>query len=81
MKKISIISLWVVIGLLLSCDDNNTGPVYSTLSGKILDAITYGSIHYAEITTTPPTSVIVTNTNGYYQIENLLPGSYEIHVS
>jgi len=63
----------------LSCKEDTVEPTfYGSIEGRVIDSETNQPITNAAITTSPPTSSIITDSNGEFIIENIPTGSYSI---
>lgn len=78
--KMKILSIFVVILFILtSCKENSTEPVtYGSIKGRVFDSKTNQPLGWVQISTTPPTSIIITDTNGNFWLTNVIPGDYKI---
>lgn len=80
MFKGLILTLCVSLFLLLSCDDNSTsidknfGKIYGTVI-----TVSSNPISGVEISTNPPTEVILTNAKGYFDLTHLPEGIYIVY--
>ncbi|KAA3610559.1 MAG: hypothetical protein DWQ05_21295 [Calditrichaeota bacterium] len=62
-----------------SCSEDTVSPeITGDISGEVTDNLSGSPISGASITTTPPTSAIVTDSGGKFKIEELAPGNYAI---
>lgn len=83
MKKYSALFLpLLLIFTLLSCGgDPVSGKKTGSIEGVVIDGFTDLAISKAQVTTTPPTFSVTTDTSGSYQIANVEPGTYHITAS
>ncbi|GAB4289813.1 MAG: hypothetical protein Kow0098_07910 [Ignavibacteriaceae bacterium] len=67
---------------LYSCKEDTIEPVlYGSISGTVYDAVTLEPLEGVNITTSPPTNSIATNTTGNFLIEEIPIGNYNITAS
>lgn len=79
---IRIIILSLPFILINSCDKPILGPSSTgSISGTVMDYNTNQEIGNVNITTNPPTSSLVTNSNGTFNIPNIASGNYSINAS
>ncbi|MDZ7766013.1 MAG: carboxypeptidase-like regulatory domain-containing protein [Melioribacteraceae bacterium] len=70
----------LLIGV-ISCKEDAVEPsLYGAIEGKVLDSETNLPISNAAVTTSPPTSSIVTDANGEFKFPSVPTGSYTISV-
>lgn len=76
--KISAVLLLIFFS---SCKEDTVQPVlYGSISGVVINDSTASVIEGAGVTTTPPTSAILTGSDGKFLIENIPVGNYTITV-
>ncbi len=64
---------------LASCGgDPVSGKKTGSIEGTVIDGFTELPISKAQVTTTPPTFSVTTDTTGSYQIANVEPGTYRV---
>ncbi len=69
----------LTVVLLSSCKEDTVQPeLYGSISGIVMDQSTSAVIEGAGITTSPPTSAILTASNGKFTIDNIPVGNYTI---
>jgi TolB protein len=69
----------LTVVLLSSCKEDIVQPeLYGSISGIVMDQSTSAVIEGAGITTSPPTSAILTASNGKFTIDNIPVGNYTI---
>ncbi len=79
MELISKILLIGLIFIFASCKEASIEPtLYGTIKGKVIDAETSEPIAGASISSTPPTSSVVTSTDGSYKISDVPVGNYSV---
>ncbi len=80
MKALFVTALFVILGLIISCDEsatNNDNNLYGIISGKVLNKDLIG-IESVEIYTVPATEVILSKTNGIFTFDKVPIGTYQI---
>lgn len=75
--KILLLIVTLVIAT-ISCGEDTSGLNYGKIEGKVSDAQTLELISNCEISTIPATSVVKTNVAGYYILNDIMPGQYEV---
>jgi hypothetical protein len=63
--------------LISSCSDDDD-PITGTISGTVIDKVSGNVIGSAYIVTTPPSESVVSDSEGLYLIEGVLPGDYTL---
>ncbi len=77
MNKLGVFLLFVI--LLFSCkESSNTGNDYGAIRGKVYDSKTNEPLSWVELSTTPPTSVQITDQNGSFRFTSVPAGEYRI---
>jgi len=72
-------SLLVTLLLLSFCTEEPFEPeIKGSISGKVLDQETNNPIENATIQTDPATDIILTDTNGIYEISDVDTGRYSV---
>ncbi len=61
--------------------DTTTPPQFAQLEGYVINSVTEEPVNNALISGTPSFGTVFTDSNGYYKITNLTPGSNSISVS
>ncbi|MFH1783561.1 MAG: carboxypeptidase-like regulatory domain-containing protein [bacterium] len=74
--KILVISLFLLV-LGTGCNLGFWGKTTGSISGKVLDADNK-PLAAATVTTSPETSPTVTNSNGFFSIDNVSKGDYTV---
>lgn len=65
-----------------SCDKPSLGPTSTgSISGVVKDYNTNKTINNVNITTSPPTSSVVTDSTGHFELKDLASGNYSINAS
>lgn len=75
--KIKILFLSFLL-LLFSCKESDVSVDYGSIRGKVYDGETYEPLSGVQISTTPFTSVLLTNQNGDFVIPDVPPGEYKL---
>ena len=79
---IRIVLFMLAVIALQSCKENTLTPeMFGSISGTVIDGETNQPIAGASITTTPPTSAIITNDQGEFTISDLPVGEYSVSAS
>ena len=73
-KSILFLSFLIFIS---SCSDDDD-PITGTISGTVIDKVSGNVIGSAYIVTTPPSESVVSDSEGMYLIENVLPGDHTL---
>ena len=85
LERHRIINLIIIISLFLiglSCKENTIQPeLFGSISGLVLSQENSQPIIGASVTTTPPSSAIVTTDAGRFSFSNLTVGNYTVSVS
>lgn len=77
MNRLNVFLLLVI--LLFSCKENSgTGNDYGAIRGKVYDSKTNEPLSWVELSTTPPTSVQITDQNGSFRFTSVPVGEYKI---
>ena len=77
-----IFTTLLMVIFLFSCKEDTVQPdLFGTIVGTVLDAETNNPIEGANVTTAPPTSSIVTSTDGSFSFTNIKVGSYTVIVT
>lgn len=72
-------SFFIILLLLSFCTEEPFEPeITGTISGKVLDEETNNPIENATIQTEPATDIILTDTNGIYEISDIDTGRYSV---
>lgn len=77
-KTLHILSLFLIF-LFSSCSKENfeeTG--FGTIKGRVVEEITFAPIANAKVSTSPSSSIVFTDANGYYTLSNIKIGQYSI---
>lgn len=72
--KRCLILLFLIVTI-ISCKDNTSVP-FGSVEGFVLDSKTGKPLASVQIITDPPSASVVTTSNGYFQIDNLVNGDY-----
>ena len=81
-KSISFFLSVLFLLTFASCgDDPVSGKKTGSIEGTIIDGVTELALSKAQVTTTPPTFSVTTDTTGSYQIANVEPGTYRVTAS
>jgi len=78
MKYVKFLTVFFVI-ILLSCNEEqieDTG--FGTIKGRVVDKVNFEPIENAKITTSPTTSTIFTDEEGYFTIVDVPTGEYSV---
>lgn len=76
---LSLFLLFLLVLNLTSCKEDAVQPeLFGALSGQVKDVDTNAPIEGAGITTSPPSSAIVTDNNGMFTLSDLPVGNYTI---
>ena len=83
MKYPLVVSMMVSIMFWPGCkkDDVGTNPPTGTISGTVIDAYSSAPLSGASLTTSPPTSAVLTAASGKYTIASVNPGAYSVTAS
>jgi hypothetical protein len=78
--KNSFVFTLIIFFLAISCRENSTKPDEGTgsIRGKVYDAKTHEPLGWVEISTTPATSIQITDTTGSFRILNVPAGDYKL---
>ncbi len=76
-----ILSTFFVISLISCGNDPVSGKKAGSIEGTVIDGITDLPLAKAQVTTTPPTFSVTTDTTGGYKIDNVEPGTYRVRAS
>ncbi len=78
---IGLLFLLTTSFLLISCQEDGISPdLFGSISGTVLDGQTNAPIGSANVTTSPPTSSIVTDADGKFRMTDVPIGNYSIVV-
>ncbi len=67
--------------IFMNLKDTSTAVTTGIISGHIYNSVTGDPIKQASISTTPTTSVLNTDSTGYFKITNVVAGAYTLNVS
>jgi len=66
-------------GLLTGCDDETIGPqTRGTIDGQVLDATSQEPVARANVTTSPPTRSVLTDSAGRFSLPDVPTGNYTV---
>ncbi|MDD3319960.1 MAG: carboxypeptidase-like regulatory domain-containing protein [Paludibacter sp.] len=81
MKNYKYIITVILLFLIASCETEKIEIVkYGSISGKVVDSETYSPIVGAMITTTPPSSSILSDSEGYFTLPKIEEGEVAVIV-
>jgi TolB protein len=79
MRTIKIAIFLIVLFLLNSCREDTFNPtLFGSMVGTVLQDIDNVAVSNVVISTTPPTSLILTDSFGRFSLEDIEPGTYTI---
>ncbi|TVQ05683.1 MAG: carboxypeptidase regulatory-like domain-containing protein [Balneolaceae bacterium] len=79
MPGIRFSALFLLLVLLVSCEkDAIDKETFGSIEGFVLNSQTDEPVYNANITTTPPTNSILTNSDGTFYFDDIPSGSYSI---
>ena len=78
MQKL-ILALMLLAALVLSACESEQFAKTGQIKGRVLHKYTNEPIREAEIFTSPPTSHVLTDADGEYEIEGVEPGTYKVY--
>jgi hypothetical protein len=82
MRKILYIVCWFVMMVISSCDEQNLDIInYGSISGTVLDGDTYLPLKGVQITTTPPSISLLSDTAGKFSIPKIQTGEVAVNVT
>ena len=81
MKKIIYIICCFLLASITSCDEEKLDVVnYGSISGKVLDGVTYLPVQGALVTTTPASISLLTDAEGKFSIPKLKEGEVAVNL-
>jgi hypothetical protein len=79
MKKVLNILLIFLLAFLTNCSEETTGFVgKGTITGRVVEAISFDPIENAKITLSPTNNTVFTDVDGYFIIEEVEEGDYSV---
>ena len=75
-------TILAIVVLVVSCQEDTFIPdIQGTIRGTVTTGETLDPVEGALISTTPPTDLIRTDSNGRFEIDSLVAGSYTVRIS
>ncbi len=77
-----LISVFIIVMLIVSCSDENTGPsATGAIKGIVINSLTQEPESGVAITTEPATTSLMSNENGLFEIVGIDAGEYTIYAT
>lgn len=81
MRKILYIVCLLILAVFSSCDEAKLDLInYGSISGTVLDGDTYLPLQGVQITTTPPSTILLTDVGGKFTIPKIQEGDVAVSV-